>query len=319
LSSTSIPLLTVNTIPTSSPPGNNININYVNADLLPPTITRRIDLLCTLKITDQFVTTPTVPLASQWNYYSNSPTSTCKNLTDYAAVTEVTPAPLVFIKKYVLNITTNDLVTGNPAFANNPTTPSVPSICLPPSSGGGFYRPCRGVAPFTSPANMRVSPSQLAGGVVGGVNVPPIGPTAVTGAMNKYTATYGFLVYNLGPSPAFSVVIDDIVGAGSSSGTTITAIPSTFQANFADSGAVAPGTFSYNNGVLQWVASPGTFIPAGNGINPNPPSADSPYNSTAAIFITFDATVDSLGPNCVVRDVVNLRNYSAIEGGINLG
>lgn len=49
--------------------------------LVPPSETRRVDLICTLKTKDvQLQNTGGAPLTSQWNWYSNDERSGCKTL-----------------------------------------------------------------------------------------------------------------------------------------------------------------------------------------------------------------------------------------------
>jgi len=286
----SLPSTTVTQI-TDSPPGNTIAIDYFAANIAP-TITRRVDLLCTLTTTDRIVSSSEIPLASQWNYYSNSATSGCENKTSYAVATEITPVGDIKVVKYIIDVTsTTSAPSTGIRYASNS-----PSIC------SSFVENCGGVATYTSPSTMRVNPSQL-------VRLPA-GPNSVTGATTAFTQSYGLLVYNQAAANAYDIELVDIVGEPSSSAVLPPLSISNFQANYASTGVPVPGTFTLVNNVVRFKLDPGVPLSG---------TATGAYDPNSAIFITFDTAFDAKGPNCQVRNRGNVSNYAAIPGGINQG
>jgi len=241
-------------------------------------------------MTDAFFADDNLPLASQWNYYTNSPTSGCNELTSYALLEEILPFGKVLVKKYII-----DLISTTGFREQVSYTPTSNSLCTSFANNK-----CGGVSPYTNDNTMRVTTARLAR--------LRDGPTGIKSAPTNFNESYGILIYNIGPANAYDVTIIDTVG-GSGSLLSPTTPPTHCQANWASTGLRVPGSCQITGNTLTFTLDSGVAL---NGTTTNG------YTNSSAIFITFDADFDS-GTNCEVKNVVTLNRFAAIPSGTNQG
>jgi len=151
---------------------------------------------------------------------------------------------------------------------------------------------------------MRVSPVKL--------KILPAGPTSITNATTAFIVTFATLIYNVGDGDAYGLVVNNLVGWGSTPSSLSPLSVFNYQANWANTGNAAPGVFSLVGNKLTFALATGVAL---NGTN----NTESAYTSGAALLITYDAKFNAKGPNCIIRDMANVTTYMAMPSGVNQG